>query len=257
MKELPICKLCLNEYADKLNSHIIPKFLSKRLFEDTKPRHSIVISKNPKKKINKIQDTPKENNIFCTMCEKRFETIETEFAPYNRLINNFNNSPSFEEHNLFGQQFLCNKNIPSKLFSLFIYSLIWRTSISNKIEFAKFTLDVVTKEKIRSFLINNLSDNKTDFKKKLSQNTIFPEYQYLFIKSKNNLRGILAAYNFSKNTRLLFLVDYAILFYEKDEELIPNYKYFICQKDYEVKLLLANDNTWEVFFTSIANQLLE
>ncbi len=49
-----ICELCKVKYADKKNSHIIPKFLGKGLFADTAPRHSISISKEGKQKKNKI-----------------------------------------------------------------------------------------------------------------------------------------------------------------------------------------------------------
>lgn len=72
------CRLCKDRVADKSNSHLIPKFMCKRLFEDTKPRHTVSLSKNGIQ--TKIQDVPKENYILCSFCEKRFEKLETYFS---------------------------------------------------------------------------------------------------------------------------------------------------------------------------------
>lgn len=76
----PTCKLCKNNSADKDNSHIIPKFMSKRLFDGIKPRYSVAIGKNGKQQ--KLQDTPKESKILCTSCEARLEKLETYFAKF-------------------------------------------------------------------------------------------------------------------------------------------------------------------------------
>lgn len=75
---MPNCNLCLNREADQKNSHIIPKFLSKRLFESTKPRHSIEVSE--KGRTTKIQDIPKEDFLLCKFCEKRLGHLETYMA---------------------------------------------------------------------------------------------------------------------------------------------------------------------------------
>lgn len=62
------CKLCENEAADKENSHIIPKFLSKGLFENTKPRHSLELKKMEKGEIFK---TLLRKTIFYVKAVKR------------------------------------------------------------------------------------------------------------------------------------------------------------------------------------------
>jgi hypothetical protein len=68
------CTLCKINIANKKNSHIIPKFLCKGLFT-THSRHTLVINRNGK--TQKRQDTPKESYIFCVVCEKRMEVLET------------------------------------------------------------------------------------------------------------------------------------------------------------------------------------
>src|SRR3989344_2220131 len=89
---VPMCNLCKSKLADKKNSHIIPKFLCTGLFESTTPRYSVMISKNGKSR--KIQDTPKENHILCTTCEKRIEILETHFARVILGIHNFTETPN-------------------------------------------------------------------------------------------------------------------------------------------------------------------
>lgn len=102
--------------------------MAKRLFEATTPRHSIEIQRNGKWK--KIQDTPKENFIFCKNCEKRLEFLETFISRKITSINNYNNLKN--DFNLIengtNKILKCLKISPIG-FKLFIYSIVWRTSI--------------------------------------------------------------------------------------------------------------------------------
>src|SRR5690606_9376272 len=88
VEKMPLCKLCLNNEADKRNSHIIPKFMGKRLFE-SKPKHGIQIDIRGKQ--SKIQDIPKEHYIFCSKCEKRFSRLEHYFSLKINSIHNHSN----------------------------------------------------------------------------------------------------------------------------------------------------------------------
>src|SRR5688572_12661282 len=113
------CKLCKTNVADKMNSHIIPKFMCQRLFEDAIPRHSIEI--NSKGKSKKIQDSPKENNILCTSCEKRIEILETYFSKKIIDIHNFSNvKDRIDLETISDQKYLICKNIKPTIFKLFI-----------------------------------------------------------------------------------------------------------------------------------------
>ena len=119
---MPNCNLCLIKEADKPNSHIIPKFLSKRLFESSTPRHSIEIDRKGRNR--KIQDTPKENFILCKSCEKRFEILETLYSKKINSINNYINLKDKFQITEFGNnKILKCLNINPTGFKLFIYSL--------------------------------------------------------------------------------------------------------------------------------------
>ena len=64
--------------------------MSRRLIEKTKPRHTVQLNRNGKK--IKLQDTTKENNIFCFNCEKRFSVLETYFSRVLIEINSLQNA---------------------------------------------------------------------------------------------------------------------------------------------------------------------
>src|SRR5690606_26727093 len=130
------CKLCKDEVANKPNSHIIPKFMSKRLFESTKPRHTLQINRDGKQVI--LQDTPKENNILCHSCEKRFEVVETYFSRVLIDINSLTSAKwKYTISNHYQNEIIVCDDLQPTLFKLFIYSIIWRCSISSLFLFEK------------------------------------------------------------------------------------------------------------------------
>ena len=73
-----VCKLCQKNVANQTNSHIVPKFLCKSLFESLPNRHAIVIDRAMREW--KIQDIPKESYVLCNHCEQSLGTVETIFA---------------------------------------------------------------------------------------------------------------------------------------------------------------------------------
>lgn len=57
------------------------------LFEsETQDEHRHAISINRGGKERKIQDTPKEDNILCTFCEKRIGMLEAYFSNIYRCL---------------------------------------------------------------------------------------------------------------------------------------------------------------------------
>ena len=158
---LSICKLCKINPADKNNSHIIPKFMCKRLFDNTHPRHSLAIGKNGKKQ--KLQDTPKENKIFCSNCELRIEKLETYFAKFFTEINNLGSARrQYTIEKLNDHEILLCKDLNPNIFKLFIFSLIWRCSISNLLDFENFKMDPAIEEELRMFLNSNLKSTHSE-----------------------------------------------------------------------------------------------
>ena len=103
--------------------------MCKGLFESTKPRHALMFNKELKGR--KVQDTFKESHILCTMCEKRIEVIETLFSKIIDDIHNYEKHPNkFTLGRLGTQDFINCNDLNPVLYKLFLYSLVWRASIS-------------------------------------------------------------------------------------------------------------------------------
>lgn len=68
-----ICPFCNERPATKTNSHIISNFLTTTLKESQKGNRVYSINKyDPEGKYPFVQDSPKEDNIFCPECESAF-----------------------------------------------------------------------------------------------------------------------------------------------------------------------------------------
>ena len=79
------CLLCQIREANKKNSHIFPKFFTKRLFSNDEKKSMLAIYKDGRQ--SRIQKIPKEDYIFCDLCEKRFAILETYCS--NNFLNIF------------------------------------------------------------------------------------------------------------------------------------------------------------------------
>jgi hypothetical protein len=242
----PKCKLCQNSPADKKNSHIIPKFMCKGLFEATKPRHALSINRQGKGK--KIQDTPKEDNILCKTCEKRIEILETYFARIIQEIHTYKNLPEqFTLSQLGTQQYLECNHIHPTLFKLFLYSLVWRTSISNLFEYLPFNLNKQDEEIIRVFLNSNLSVNKALLLKELDNVENIPFYHSCIIKPKEksaSSRGIFSVASMSETSHILLLIDFAIFFYTDEISIGNVLERFSNKQNEKVIVTLGETEPW-------------
>lgn len=183
--------------------------MCKRLFENTNPKYSVQITKAGKKR--KLQDTPKENNILCNSCERRIEVIETYFSRVFIEISSLANAKrnykiEVQERN----EVLICQDLNPILFKLFIYTLIWRSSISKLTVFATFNLPEIIEEEIREFLDTNLKLAHSELMDSLNSIKQFPTYHLCMIKPKNKTRGIFTVYEFAENAFALYTVDYVI-----------------------------------------------
>ena len=223
---MPKCKLCLNKEADKRNSHIIPKFMGKRLFEGSKPRGSLRIDISGRHWT--IQDTPKEDFIFCSDCEEKFAKIEHYFSLRLKSIHNYNNEQNkFKLYGIGNNQLLECLNIPLNEMKLFNYSLVWKTSISNLNEFIKFKIPVLYEEKLRIFLNTYLTTSHTILKENLetiTDETNLDSYFFKCVVKNEFSRGVFTAYEFGEKAFGLFLVDFIIFLYIDKNKIPADFK---------------------------------
>lgn len=256
---MPNCKLCQNREADKPNSHIIPKFLAKRLFEFTKPRHTLSI--NRKGESRKIQDTPKENFILCKICEKRLEYLETLISKKVTSINNYNNLKDKFTIKEYGKNKILEcLNISPIGFKLFVYSLVWRASISNLPEFETFKLDDKTEAELRMFLDKSLKTNNSELVISISKIIDFPNYHYCIFKplSRNEFsRGIFTAYKMAEFQFGIFTVDYIFFFYSNAKDMNPAFEFVSNFQNDKLLITLAGTDDWKILNELVVRKMLK
>ncbi len=239
------CKLCETNIADKKNSHIISKFLGKQLFEGIKPSHAIRIGRGGTN--NKIQDTIKEDYLFCKSCEKRMEILETYLAKRIYEILNYSNYPNkFEKKFIKNQGYLIANDINPFLFKLFVFLQVWRISISASKEFEKFKLPNDIQGNIQFYLNNNLQLTQSDLLNniKSSSDTLGIDNCFIIPENKSEeTRGIYTAYEYSKDSFLIMTVNLAIMVFTKDKLEFP-FNFFSNKGNDSVKIFISNKTSW-------------
>jgi hypothetical protein len=220
--------------------------MCKGLFEATEPRHALSIDRFGKER--KIQDTPKEDFILCKTCEKGIEILETYFARAIEQINSYKNLPKeFRLLQIGTQQFLECNNIHPTLFKLFLYSLIWRASISSLFAFLSFKLSSHDEERLRNFLNSNLSADKISLFKALDNISDIPLYHSCIIKPKErsaSSRGIFSISSMSDTAHALLLIDFAIFFYTDETSIGNVLECFSNKQNRKVIVALGETEAW-------------
>jgi len=200
--------------------------MGKRLFEGSKPRYSVKIDISGRQ--NRIQDTPKEDYIFCSECEERFAKIEHYFSLRLTSIHNYKNEThKFKLYGIGNNQILECLNIPINEMRLFNYSLIWKTSISNLYEFKKFKIPAEYEERLRVFLNTYLTTSHNTLKEKfqtIKDDTDSDSYFFKCIVKNEFSRGVFTAYEFGENAFGLFLIDFIIFFYVDKSKIPEDFK---------------------------------
>lgn len=226
--------------------------MSKRLFEGTKPKHTVLITKEGKQK--KLQDSPKESNILCKDCEKRIEIVETYFAKVFIDLNSLHSAKRKYTSEIYKNQeiIICHDLHPT-LYKIFIFTLIWRCSISSLLEFETFKLEKNIEEELRIFFNTSLNKRHDELLASLSKIINIPQYHTCLIKPKNKTRGLFTSYNFGENAYAIYTVDYALFFYTNEDILVKKHLSFSNIKNELVRIVLGDDKDW----TELNNQVLQ
>ncbi len=248
-KPTDMCLLCQKKPSDKKNSHVIPKFFGKGLFDGTKPRHGIQISRNGVS--SKVQDIIKENYILCSECEKGLSIFET-YCTFR--LERFNNILYHKQYKRFKrvefQYFECN-NLDIRIFNLFIYSIVWRISISEHNAFQKFQLPIVEEEKLRKVIKDNISKTQNELIDNLGNFSFLPDHSHAMIRPSKKLRppnSMLSAASLDESIHQLHLVDYLIFYATDKEKLISNFNEINNNNiDRKVRIGLIDSKLWSEF----------
>lgn len=233
------CLLCGTKDATKKNSHILPKFISSDFLGDGNKRGYVIDSKIGTKKV--VQDSPKEDYIFCPDCEQYFSLIEGEIAVEIKKIHAEDNNDAVEPIGLE------NIIIPPKIFHLFYYSQFWRASISNLDLFSSFKLSKETEKYLKDELNKFNRQTKTDFYSSLELNELFDIRPYWvitsFVFSDKTKNLIFAPYD--RSPYYIIADKFCLILYDKINE-IPeeNRILFNTEKEHR-RTWIFPSNLWE------------
>jgi len=76
-----ICLLCDKNHSTKENSHIVPKFLTKSILGEGPIKRAYGLdTNNGHLPVPYVQDSVKEDFLFCPSCETYFSILETYIA---------------------------------------------------------------------------------------------------------------------------------------------------------------------------------
>jgi len=161
------------------------------------------------------QDSPKEDFILCPDCEAYFSVLETYInEKVHRRLWDIRKTGDFkEEINTGGVKWKLCINTDSKIFHLFIYSIIWRCSISETPLFKKFKIDNEHEEGLRKSLllykVLTQSDLMTEIKKDMD---LFAS-KFVLMTCEKNLeptKNMLFHMTGNKNPYTLILNEYML-----------------------------------------------
>ena len=220
-----ICLLCEERESTQQNSHLIPKFFGKGLFFDTKPRHSIAIEKT--KKRQKVQDIPKEDYLICPNCEKGISIIENYCITRLNRYNSIRNFQKFEKFKWGKYEFFESKELDTRIFNLFIYSIVWRVSTSESFAFGGFKLPKIEEDKIRLILKEFIKPNQNELLNKINDLQVLPNHGHVIIRPNKLLRppkSDLSAASMGGWLHEMHLVDYIIFYFTDTGKIIEGLK---------------------------------
>lgn len=254
---IKICKLCQQNEATQTNSHIFPRFFKKNYLKTNKGFFYYDI---PKQKVDKkVQDLPKEDYILCPECESRFQTLE-HFASlylddsYNRLKKT--DFPRAQKHS----DCQLAPNCDPKVFTLFIYSLIWRAHISTDNAFKDFFLPDKCERDLRKTIYKNTS-SKISAMQNLLPMLKNQRWNYIFIKPEKK-NGIFNLINYNDNIGLKGLAfihafEYAIIFILNRKSVPNKLKDYVNNKFNPLKFFNMKTDLWNSTVINITEQMKE
>lgn len=212
------CLLCKSNKATKGNSHIVSRFMSKNILGDGNTKRGYLTKTSSMHLPPKFeQDTPKESFILCPSCEKYFEILETYIS---QRLNNKLWDIRFASHFAIESQEgihwkVCN-NIEPIIFRLFIYSIIWRCSISYTSLFKDFKLENDYEEYLRVILFKSKYEQQVNLISAIEKlKKDFPIYEFIIFTSSSfvdRTQNLLLCIPWMQNPYYLILGEYVILF---------------------------------------------
>jgi hypothetical protein len=228
------CKLCNKNEATKTNSHIFPRFMGVSMLETNDGyRKGYKISSKSGVNWRPDQDTPKEDFIFCPVCESLLDhEYESPFAK--NYYNNRENPRSFfnviiKNHYVYRLYY----KLDYYQFIKFFYSVIYRASISNHENFKNYSLPKEINEKIRKILINEIPFIQ------------FPIYIFTCPLNSHPGANFIGTLSYNGNIHLLGVNEYILILDLSENNMIGNIFKYIYKPPYNsVRILTLPYDYW-------------
>lgn len=254
-----ICLLCEKNKSIQKNSHIIPKFFGQGLFYGTSPRHGLAIDKTGKRK--KVQDILKEDYFFCPECEAGLSIFETYCI---LRLDRFNDIRCFNKFKKVKrgefEYFEC-KELDIRIFNLFIYSIVWRVSLSESYAFGGFKLPKEEEEKLKVILKQFIKPNQRELIDELYKLKSLPIHSHVIIRPNRKLRppsAMLSAASRDEWLHEMHLVDYIIFYITDREKLVDGFKEIDNNNlENQVKVGLTTPERWRSYNFELINKVIK
>ena len=114
-----------------------------------------------------------------------------------------------------------------RIFNLFIYSIVWRVSISNNYGFLGFKLSFSEEEKLRLMLKEYSSQSQKELFVKIDKIKSLPEHSHVIIRPIKKLRppaSMLSAASYNEIIHQIHLVDYVLIYQTNRDILTERFK---------------------------------
>ena len=225
------------------------------------PRHTVLFSSDGRQ--NKVQDTPKENNLICKDCEKGFNLYETFCAFRLKRFDalRYRTPKYYRNFKIGSYDCFTSIDLNIKIFNLFIYSIIWRASAADSDVFKNFKLLKKDEEILRHILKQYTSINLQELQKKLDSCNDLPAHRHFIFRPNKKLRtpdSGLYLRSITENFHHLGLVDYGLFYYTDKNEVFPGFEHFNNNRlEGEIIIGLLPENVWRETNFSIIQALLQ
>lgn len=252
------CLLCQHNLATQKDSHIAPKFLSKEILEAVGEMH-LIASAAGEKKPQIVQDTPKEDYLFCPSCEQYFGFIEDyvkgEF--FDKLWAAKDQEFKIISDKNYVKIVKC-KTLSPKIFNLFVHSIIWRILITRHPFFRFLKVNHKVIEGLRRSLLAYKSTGKGDLLKNAKNiNTSLFRSKYAILtceKTPNPSSGFLSPLPCENPYYLVINRFHLIIsFVENSSQLFLNYCNNNTQSNDEIVIGLMTEDGWEKLNSTFMN----
>ena len=193
------------------------------------------------------QDLPKEDYLFCQNCEKRLQTIESKISIHLKNSYNILKRREYPIFHIFDNEHQYLEKCDSKIFTLFVYSLIWRAHISSLPLFKDFVLPESWARNLRTTLNEYLPDKISDLENRVESfdNQRFP---FVFIKPKNKRKFYHAiTYNEKigeNKVAMISIWEYGIMFFSSKSK-VPKFLIPHLNDNFQkTQILIMNNKSW-------------